>query len=90
MGIDAPRANDPSEENPLVCLSLHKLCAVFKEEVDQLPNVEILLGHTVTAIGQDETKAWVDVKAESANDSAFTRLSSIFTTQSVKSSIIAS
>jgi 2-polyprenyl-6-methoxyphenol hydroxylase-like FAD-dependent oxidoreductase len=72
-GIAAPGANDPSEENPLICLSLDKLCAILKEEVDQLPNVEILLGHTVTNIGQDETKAWVDVQIESANDSASTK-----------------
>ncbi|KUL83839.1 hypothetical protein ZTR_06577 [Talaromyces verruculosus] len=68
--IDAPGSNGPSEENLLICLSLDKLCAILKEEIDQVPNVEILLGHTVTNIGQDETKAWVDVRTESANDSA--------------------
>jgi 2-polyprenyl-6-methoxyphenol hydroxylase-like FAD-dependent oxidoreductase len=69
-GIDAPGANDPSEENPLICLSLDKLSALLKEELDTLPNVELLLGHTVTDIGQDEIKAWVDVRI---NDSASTK-----------------
>lgn len=69
-GIDAPGPNDPSEENLLICLSLDKWCAILKEEVDQVPNIEILLGHIVTNIGQDETKAWVDVRTESAKDSA--------------------
>lgn len=47
----------------MVCLPLNKLGTILYEHVTKQPNVKILFKHKVTAIGQDDDKAWVDVQS---------------------------
>ncbi|KAJ5936860.1 hypothetical protein N7466_003310 [Penicillium verhagenii] len=61
-GIDAGRNADPTSD-PLTCLPLNKLNLVLQRHISRLPHVEILYSHKVTGIGQDESKAWLEVEA---------------------------
>ncbi|KAF2795133.1 FAD/NAD(P)-binding domain-containing protein [Melanomma pulvis-pyrius CBS 109.77] len=47
----------------MVCLPLNKLGTILYKHVTRQPNAKILFKHKVTAIGQDDDKAWVDVQS---------------------------
>ncbi|OGM45636.1 hypothetical protein ABOM_006229 [Aspergillus bombycis] len=59
--VSSPGAKD-ANQTPLTCLPLNKLNVVLQRQIDQLPHVEILHSHKVTALSQDDTKAWVTVE----------------------------
>lgn len=46
----------------MIALTLNKLAAIIQSHVSQHDEVEILYSHEVTALGQGESSAWVDVK----------------------------
>jgi hypothetical protein len=47
----------------MVCLPLNKLGTILYEHVSRQPTAKILFKHKVTATGQDDDKAWVDVQS---------------------------
>lgn len=51
------------EPDRMVCLPLDKLGALLYEHLSANPLATISWDHKVTAIGQDDYKAWVDVEA---------------------------
>ncbi|KAJ5726911.1 hypothetical protein N7493_005938 [Penicillium malachiteum] len=57
------RRSEESPSDPMVCLPLNKLKNVLQRQISKLPHVEILYSHKVTGVGQDESKAWVEVDA---------------------------
>ncbi|KAJ5618599.1 hypothetical protein N7528_006710 [Penicillium herquei] len=57
------RSNEHSPSDPMICLPLNKLNNVLQRQISKLSHVEILYSHNVTGVGQDESKAWVEVDA---------------------------
>ncbi|CZR55555.1 related to monooxygenase [Phialocephala subalpina] len=55
-------STEPGYPYPMVCLPINRLGAVMLEHVKSCPNIEILWGHKVVKVGQDEQAAWVEVE----------------------------
>lgn len=46
----------------LACLPLNRVCPIIMEDLVKFPGATIKWSHKVTGIGQDDTKAWVEVQ----------------------------
>ncbi|KAK3072639.1 hypothetical protein LTR53_006454 [Teratosphaeriaceae sp. CCFEE 6253] len=60
--IASIRSDDAPPEAKMVSLPLDELIPLIAKHLEMQPSGAILLGHEVTAIGQDDRQAWVDVK----------------------------
>lgn len=58
-GLDGTVMDD--SPNKRICLPLDKLGKVLYRHVQKQPSAKVSWNHKVTKIGQDETKAWIDV-----------------------------
>lgn len=55
-------ADDAPVDERMISLPLDELIPLIASHLEQQPCAQILLGHEVLASGQDDLKAWVDVK----------------------------
>lgn len=53
--------NQPRERR-MVCLPLNRLTNILLEHISKQPTAQILWNHKVVKIGQDESKAWIEVE----------------------------
>ena len=60
-GVKAP-GTDGSDTLPVLCLPLNNLNQILVNQLQELPNAQIFYNHKVTSLGQDESKAWVEVE----------------------------
>ncbi|TKA50063.1 hypothetical protein B0A55_12600, partial [Friedmanniomyces simplex] len=60
--IASIRSDDAKPEGKMVSLPLDELIPLIASHLEKQPSGKILLTHEVTAIGQDNSRAWVDVK----------------------------
>lgn len=56
-----PSDNSPGAET-IISLPLDELLPLMTEHLSRYPSAKVLLDHEVLSIGQDQDKAWVDVK----------------------------
>ncbi len=56
-------------EKRMVCLPLNHLTTILLDRISHEPTAQILWNHKVTKIGQDESKAWVDVETNDGEKS---------------------
>lgn len=59
-GLDTRLAG--SHSNEVVCLPLNQLGEILCSHLGQYPCAEILWGHRVVSIGQNEAKAWINIE----------------------------
>lgn len=53
---------DDTDPDRILLWTVHLLSNLLLEKVQQHPSAEALMSHPVTAVGQDESQAWVDVQ----------------------------
>lgn len=59
-GLDGSVVPEDSQDR-MVCLPLNRLGKIILQHLQSIPSVDIKWSHNVVSLGQDETKAWVDV-----------------------------
>jgi 2-polyprenyl-6-methoxyphenol hydroxylase-like FAD-dependent oxidoreductase len=59
-GLDA--GADPEDPDRLVCLPLNRLGKILMDHISRQPTATVCWGHEVVSLGQDDDKAWVNVK----------------------------
>jgi 2-polyprenyl-6-methoxyphenol hydroxylase-like FAD-dependent oxidoreductase len=60
-GLDLTSIPDESSQR-MVALPLNQVSRIVMRHLQAIPCVQILWGHNVVSVGQDEGKAWVDVE----------------------------